>query len=96
MILEGWTEISTFLYGATTLGLIANSLFFLKHYRRTGDKLLMWFGWAFGLMAIERVVLAIQGAKSDAHSLVYLVRLVAFLLLIYGIIEKNRGSRSGG
>lgn len=67
------------------------ALFFVRFWSKTGDRLFAAFAWAFALMGVERLVLGLYSRPNEAHLSVYLVRLVAFLLLIMAIVDKNRG-----
>jgi uncharacterized membrane protein len=65
-------------------------LFFLRFWRKTRDRFFAYFAASFFLMALHRVVLlAIRG--SDEHVIVaYLIRLLAFVLILVAIVDKNR------
>ncbi len=79
--------------GATGMASATIGLIFLRHWRRTGERLFAFFAAAFWLMALNRAALAVVGDSREATSL-YVVRLMAFLLILTGAIGKNvRGSR---
>lgn len=81
------TRFHPFMMGATfALSLVAGLLFF-SFYRRSRDRLFLLFLGAFALMAVNRV--AIQ-ASEDSTPALYLVRLLAFCLILYAIVDKNR------
>jgi len=82
-----------FLSGAIMLGCLVACAFFFKFWRKTKDALFWMFGAAFALLAIERVVLLAAGVAAEEHSLVYLIRLAAFLLILVAIANKNRQQR---
>ena len=65
-------------------------LFFMRFWSKTGDRLFAAFAFAFGLMGIERLMLGLYLKPNEAHISIYLIRLSAFLLLIYAIVDKNR------
>jgi hypothetical protein len=81
---------SSFLLGALALGFLAAALFFVRFYRRTRDRFFAWFGVAFGIMSANQIALATWGEASESHSWVYLVRLSAFVVILYAIFDKNR------
>jgi hypothetical protein len=56
--------------------------------------LFMLFGLAFGLLALNQVLVALSGIPRDEQSLIYLIRLAAFVLIIVAIVRKNIGRRS--
>lgn len=78
------------LLGATAMGSAVVGLFFLRFYRQTRDVLFSYFGAAFWLMAVNAVGLALTPAEAETRVYLYLIRLVAFLLIIVGIVVKNR------
>jgi hypothetical protein len=75
-------------YSAFILGAWAIALFFLRFWRGTRDRLFACFAFSFFALGVERVVLLQLAPEHRAH--VYLIRLLAFLVLLYGIYDKNR------
>ena len=82
--------LNAFLSGAIFLGCLAIALHFLRLWRRTGDRLFVFFLAAFLTFAGERLVLLAVPAHNEFAPFVYLVRLAAFGLIIAGVIDKNR------
>ena len=80
------------LLGGTAMGAWVAGLFFLGFYQRTRDGLFAFFGVAFWLLAAQAVGLAITPPDAELRGLLYLPRLLAFILIIVGIVQKNRGS----
>jgi uncharacterized membrane protein HdeD (DUF308 family) len=80
----------TFLSGAVTLGFATAALFFLRFWRDTRDELFLAFAAAFSLLGIAQTILALGGIPDEQRSWVYLVRLVAFLTILFAILRKNR------
>jgi peptidoglycan/LPS O-acetylase OafA/YrhL len=78
-----------FLAGASAMASLAIALFFLRFWREHGDRLFLIFAIAFVLFAINRVLLSALGDESDARTIVYLARAVAFGLIAAAIIDKN-------
>jgi len=78
------------LAGAITMGSWAIALFFLRFWRRTHDQLFAYFALAFFLFGVERLVM-VWSAESNAY--VYLIRLIAFILIVCGIVSKNRARK---
>jgi hypothetical protein len=78
------------LYGATAAGTFVVGLFFLRFYIIRRDKLFAYFGAAFWLMGINSVALGLSTAEAEATVGWYVVRLLAFALIIVGIVGKNR------
>ena len=79
-----------FLSGAVTLGFFVGGLFFLRFWRRTGDKLFLAFSLAFGLLGAAQIIIAMTNVYFEDRSAAYLVRLAAFAIIIVAIGRKNR------
>ena len=80
---------SDVLAGAIIMGFALSGLYFVRFWRRTGDGLFLMFGCAFWLLALSHVLIAALDMPREEHSWVYVFRLVAFLLIILAIIQKN-------
>lgn len=70
------------------------SLFFFKFWRKSTERLFLMFALAFLLFGIERTFL-FATRPSELRLEIYLLRLVAFSLIIYGVYEKNRRASIG-
>jgi hypothetical protein len=82
---------SEFLLGATTMGFWLAGLFFLKFWFQTRDRLFAIFALAFWLMGINRFVFLMLIQVDEANSMpLYVVRLLAFGLILVAILDKNR------
>jgi hypothetical protein len=79
-----------FFHGATCMACFTIALFFFRFWRRTADRLFLIFGAAFLLLMGERIVLVTIDVSHEFAPYVYLVRLLAFVLIIGAIIDKNR------
>ncbi|MBX3034199.1 MAG: hypothetical protein KF865_09770 [Bdellovibrionaceae bacterium] len=90
------TPFGFFLFGAITMVCAVIGLYFYKYYRRTGDRLLLLFAVAFWLMSLERLLLMGTPQEYEARSAIYVIRLLAFILIIVAIVDKNRASKGGG
>jgi hypothetical protein len=77
--------------GAILLGCWAIGLFFFRFWRRNLDRLFWFFGAAFWLLAVERILLLTISQTHEFQPYIYTVRLVAFLLILYAIYQKNLG-----
>jgi Family of unknown function (DUF5985) len=75
-------------YSAFVLGSWAIALFFLRFWKGTQDRLFACFALSFFALGVERIVLLLLAPEHRAH--VYLIRLTAFVVLLYGIYDKNR------
>ncbi len=80
-----------FLNGAAFMGAWVCGLFFFRFWRKSQDRLFLIFGISFWLQAAERLFsLLWSDVTSEHRAVVYLLRLLAFLVIIGGIWDKNR------
>ena len=79
-----------FLSGGVFVACLAIAAIFARLYRRTNDQLFVYFAAAFAILAVERILLANFSPESEYHPYVYLVRLIAYLSILWGIVDKNR------
>jgi hypothetical protein len=79
-----------FVSGLITSGFAVASLFFLRFWFRSRDRLFLAFAGAFLLLAINQALLVVSGVAAEDQTWLYLIRLAAFSLIVYGIWAKNR------
>jgi len=79
-----------FLSGAATLASVLIALGFGRFWRETGDRFFLLFAVAFVIFAVNRLLLTFLDDESEARTLVYLARAVAFAIIIAAIVDKNR------
>jgi hypothetical protein len=84
-------NIVPFLFGAIAMGFAVAGLFFLRFWRRTGDRFFLAFAGAFWLLMLQSATV-IGDISDESRSWTYLLRLAAFLLIIAAIVMKNRRS----
>ncbi len=84
-----------FLRGALAMGCFVAGLFFLRFYRQSRDRIFLFFVTAFWLLAAHWVGLAVVNPAAETRHYLFVVRLLAFVALIFGILDKNRRSRAG-
>ena len=85
-------SINRFVLGALVMACAAAGLFFLRFWRKTRDRLFLIFAFAFWLMGLNWLLLAFWRPDDEMRPALYLVRLLAFVLILYAIIEKNRAA----
>jgi uncharacterized membrane protein len=85
--------IYAFLSGAVTLAFLIAGVFFLRFWQQTRDSLFAAFAAAFGLLGLNQALLALAEVPVEERSWLYLLRLAAFLLILFAIGNKNRGAR---
>jgi hypothetical protein len=89
-----WTlELNYFLQGAAAMGCVVAGLFFARYWRTTRDRFFLFFLAGFLAFALNWVGLAVVQPSVESTHWFYLLRLLAFLLIIAAIIDKNRRSR---
>jgi hypothetical protein len=81
------------LMGAIAAGSLFAGLFFFRFWRQTRDRLFLCFAGSFWLEAANRVALALVHHADEQEPLFYLVRLVAYALILAAIWQKNRRRR---
>jgi hypothetical protein len=69
----------------------AIALIFFGFWRESRDRLFGFFSAAFWLMALCWAILGLAAVSDETRPYIYAIRLVAFLLIIVGIVDKNRG-----
>ena len=84
--------LNQFLAGAASISLLAITLFFLRFWKRTRDRLFLFFAGAFTFLMIERIVRAAMAVETEWAPYVYSIRLAAFVLIIVAVADKNRRS----
>jgi hypothetical protein len=87
------SELNLFLWGASAATSATAGLFFLRFWRETGDRFFALFAMAFWALSINWTGLAITDPPDEARTLFYLVRLLAFVLIIGAVVDKNRAPR---
>jgi hypothetical protein len=79
-----------FLSGAICAGFLTAAMFFIRFWRRTRDRLFLFFSVAFALLLAERLVRLALDIQSEWLPSVYGIRLAAYGLILIAIIDKNR------
>jgi hypothetical protein len=85
-----YTSTSHLLIGAIAALSFVIGSFFMRFWRVTGDRFFLLFGLSFWIEAGNRVLLGVLAAWREDMPAYFLVRLVAYGLILYAIIDKNR------
>ena len=80
------TELFT---GAITMGSIVIALFFLRFWRDSNDRFFLYFALSFFIEGVHRLYSALHDAGGEDSPLHYLIRLLAYGLILWAILEKN-------
>ena len=86
--------LNDFLAGAVAFGFLVCGLFFLRYWRRSRDELFLTFAFAFTLLGIGQATLTLANIPTEERSSIYLVRLAAFVLILFAIYRKNRRTQT--
>ncbi len=78
------------LIGAIATASIVAALFFLRFWRSTGDRFFLFFALSFFIDGINRVLLGGGAQSNDDAPAYYLIRLLAYGLILFAIFDKNR------
>ncbi len=84
--------------GAAAMAWLACAMFFLRFWRQSRDRLFGFFALTFTLLAGNAVAGGLLDVGDERRHYIYVVRLFAFLLILYAVWDKNRAGRraSGG
>lgn len=82
--------IEGFLLGIIVTASLTAAGFFWRFYRQTRDKLFLAFAAAFAIEGFNRMAFLLVDKPNEGSPIIYLVRLVAFLLILGAIVAKNR------
>jgi hypothetical protein len=80
------------LTGATAMGWLLAGLFFFRFWHHTRDRFFLWFALSFWLETANRVALGLSGT-SEGNPAIYLLRVIAYGLILYAVWQKNRPNR---
>jgi hypothetical protein len=81
-----------FLLGSLVCTACVIALFFLRFWRKTRDRLFVFFAISFLLMGIHWLALAFT-RWDEFRAALYTLRLLAFILILFAIYDKNRSAR---
>lgn len=79
-----------FVWGALAMSCWVVGLFFLRYWRSTRDRLFLFFCLGFWAFAVTWIGLGVLQPSVESRHYFYVFRLVAFVLIIVGIVDKNR------
>jgi hypothetical protein len=75
--------------GGLAGGFLVVAAFFLRFWGRTRERLFLAFSAAFALMALNQALPVILDIPQEDRGGIYLIRLLAFLLIIVAVVGKN-------
>lgn len=80
---------SQMIMGATAAACAVIGVFFFRFWRHTSDRFFLLFSLAFWMFALNRVAMGLMPFDDEDRYLLYIVRLIATLLIIFAIVAKN-------
>jgi uncharacterized protein DUF5985 len=84
------SDVNVILWSMTAMASVGVAVCFARFWRQTTDRLFAYFAVAFALLAGNTLLLAAINPDHESRHVIYLLRLAAFLVIIAGIIDKNR------
>jgi uncharacterized membrane protein HdeD (DUF308 family) len=84
--------INGFLLGVIATASVTAGIFFLRYWRDTRDQLFLAFAVAFLIEGCNRTAMLLLQQPNEGRPWVYPVRFFAFLLILAGIVNKNRNA----
>lgn len=79
-----------FIAGTLVMTAVAIGLYFLKYWKLSKDRFFIWFAAAFWTFGLGWIIRAFHPAVSEHAHWVFLPRLLAFVMIIVAILDKNR------
>lgn len=83
--------VNDFLAGAIVMGLVVAALMFLRFWKRTREGLFLAFSGSFLLLGVTQALLTLGNFHDEERSWLYLLRLAAFLLILFAMGWQNWG-----
>jgi hypothetical protein len=88
------SQLVVFVQGICAAAAWAVGLLFFRFWYDGRDRLFAFFAVGFWLLSASWALLAVENPSAEAQPYIYGIRLVAFLLIIVAIIDKNRAPRA--
>lgn len=86
------TELLQYIHGALVMGCFVVGLKFLKYWAVSRDRFFIFFAAGFLVFALGWGLRTLLPAATEHAHLAYVPRLLAFLLILIAIFDKNRRS----
>lgn len=85
--------VNNILAGAIIMASFTIALFFLRFWKSTHDRFFLFFSISFALEALNRLLIQVAMHQDEQQPLIYLIRLVAYSLILIAILQKNKRPR---
>lgn len=86
-------DVNRFILGAIVMACLVAGIFFVRFWRSTRDRLFFMFAVAFWILAFNWTALAFTPEPNEARTALYIIRLIAFVIILVAIFDKNRTRR---
>ena len=87
-------RVTLVLSGALAMGYGVAALFFTRFWRQSHDRLFLLFAIAFALLGVQRLALSLATSSDGETIQYYVMRLVAYAIILVAIADKNRQGRT--
>ena len=81
------------LLGAIACASLVAALLFWRYWLSSRDRFFLLLGASFLIEALNRVHMALAPSSDESEPVTYLVRLLAYGLIVAAVWDKNRGRR---
>lgn len=81
------------LMGAIAVASLVAGLFFFRFWRHSRDRFFLYFALSFWIEAGNRLALGLLVNASELEPVFYIVRIVAYGLIVLAILHKNQPRR---
>jgi hypothetical protein len=78
------------LMGGIAMASLIAGLYFYRFWRHTRDRFFLYFALSFWLEGFNRVALGLLVGANEDDAVFYMVRLVAYGMILLAIWQKNR------
>jgi hypothetical protein len=82
-------SVNYMLFGAIAMTSIVVGFQFLRFWRKSADRFFLFFAMSFLLEGFNRIAMGTFSGLNESAPEYYLVRLVAFALILVAILDKN-------
>ena len=79
------------LNGAIAMAAFVIAMFFLNYWKRTKDRFFLLFFLSFLIQCLNRVLMVELPEASESSALFCTIRFFSYLLILFAILDKNRG-----
>lgn len=81
---------NTILIGAIAMASLVIGLFFLRFWRSTKDRFFLYFALSFFLQGFNRILAELTSMQAEDAPIFYAIRLIAYSLILFAVLGKNR------